>query len=417
MMQDWLLRFWVSFWGVTAEMAPWLLLGCLLAGVLHVVLPRDMIRRHLGGKSLWNVFKAVLFGVPLPLCSCGVLPTALGLKKEGAGNGATVGFLISTPQTGVDSISVSAAMLGLPFALFRVGVAFVTGILGGLATAVLAPDGVEGVRSDEAPRQGGSGTGGKIGEIAHYAFDDLLGGIWKWLLGGLLVSALLGSLLPADFFAGRSWASGWSGMFVMLALSTPLYICATGSVPVAAALVRAGLSPGCALVFLMAGPATNAATLAALYRALGRRVTVIYLSTIVIGSLLFGRAFEFLLDLSPEVAVHHHGSSGGIVHGVAAAVLLLLFLRLAWRGLSGPPRRPQAEPAPAARPVATVEVPVSGLTCDHCQRVLHRALSDLPGVVRTQVDRLHGRATVEGHGIDRAAVIQAVRQAGFEAAP
>ncbi len=313
-----------ELWSVAAQLSPWLLLGCLLAGVLHVIVPVDFIRSHLGGSRFLNVLKAVLFGVPLPLCSCSVLPAGLALKKDGASDGAAVGFLISTPQTGVDSITVSAAMLGWPFAILKVVAATVTGLVGGLITNLTAPP-ITGV-PQAAPRPSPRASRQPLRlarEVLEYGFIEILGSIWKWLLLGLLVSALVSTLVPEQSLAGKVWAQGFPGMLAMLAIGVPLYVCTTGSLPIAAALVRAGMSPGAALVFLMAGPATNAATISTLWKMLGRAATFVYLGTVAVTAIVAGLALNALYaGGGAEICAACHSEIPAAVRWASVAALL-----------------------------------------------------------------------------------------------
>ena len=418
---SWLVQILHEFWYVSAQLSPWLLLGCLLAGVLHVILPPDLVRTHLGGSGFMNVVKAVLLGVPLPLCSCSVLPTGLALKKDGAGDGAVVGFLISTPQTGVDSITVSAAILGWPFAILKVVAATVTGLLGGALTNLTTPP-RHGLQPAAPPRQRRSGRTlvAVVSETLEYGFVELLAGIWKWLLAGLLVSAVVSALVPAQSLAGKAWAGGFTGMLVMLAIGIPLYVCTTGSLPIAAALVRAGMSPGAALVFLMAGPATNAATIAAIWRTLGRRVTAIYLGTIIAGSLLFGWLFDNVVQVAPGAAPDCHMEAPGGIGQASALALFGLFAYLALRDWSAA-RSPRgaacchaAATAATAASTETLHVAVKGLTCPNCSRKLQRVLAGLQGVSAATVDHVAGQATVTGQGLRREDILSAIRSVGFE---
>jgi len=419
-MTDWFSHFIEALWSVAAELSPWLLLGCVLAGLLHVVVPADFIRHHLGGNRFLNVVKAVLFGVPLPLCSCSVLPAGLALKKDGASDGAAVGFLISTPQTGVDSITVSAAVLGWPFAVLKVVAATVTGLAGGLLTNLLVPVPPHGgAPATAVPRPGAHGPRRPlqiVTEVLAYGFLEILGSIWKWLLFGLLVSALVTSLVPAQSLTGKVWAQGFPGMLALLAIGIPLYVCTTGSLPIAAALVRAGMSPGAALVFLMAGPATNAATIAALWRGLGRRVTLVYVGTIAVGSLLFGWLFDAVVQAVPAAGTACHAEAAGWVGHLSAAGLFGLCAYFGWRDIrarravcSAPSCQAAAGPAPER-----LEVPVRGLTCPNCARKLQGALAALAGVTAAAVSHEAGTATVAGRGLRREAVEKAIRNAGFE---
>lgn len=309
-------------WEVTLELAPWLLLGAAIAGAMHAWLPHGLVERGLSGEG--GVARAVAIGVPMPLCSCGVIPVGLGLKRQGAGDGPAVGFLISTPQTGVDSILVTASMLGWPFALFKVAVALATGLIGGWITKAVTPAPAPTLPViDNAPEPS---TMERVRDAFAHG-DELLRSIWRWLVFGVLVSAALSAWLPEDAF-GRLAAYGpLAAMGVALGVSLPLYVCATASVPIAAALVQAGLPLGAVLVFLMAGPATNAATIGAVYRGLGPRPLAVYLATIVVGSVLGGLAFEAIADTSRlQLAADQGGHDHGAAHpwwAVACGLVLV----------------------------------------------------------------------------------------------
>ncbi len=322
-------RFALVFWQLMLELAPSLLLGLSIAGLLHVFMPKGWIGRGLGKPGIASVFRAVLFGVPMPLCSCGVVPTAIGLKNDGASRGAATGFLISTPQTGVDSILVSAAFLGWPFALFKVAAAFVTGLVGGSVV-----DALEREPSDRSTVKMPMSMVGeqlwwrRFVEAFRYAVFDLLAMIDLWLLVGLLASVLITLLIPGGSLQQVDWVQGTGGMFLMLALSMPLYVCTTSSVPIAASLIAAGMPMGAALVFLMAGPATNVATLGAVYRGLGGRVLTVYLLTVALMSMAFGLVFEGLLGDVADLSVGHaHGTDWlALISAVVLSILLLALL-------------------------------------------------------------------------------------------
>ncbi len=323
-------------WSVLAELAPWLLFGALLAALLHVLLPRNLIRRQLSGYA--GVMKAVALGVPLPLCSCGVIPAGIGLRRTGASNGSAMGFLISTPQTGVDSILVSATFLGLPFALFKVAAAAATGVAGGWWVEAMKDDGapVEDAAPDDlldAESSDGRRIGGKLLPKISAMVDhgtELLRSIWRWVAVGILVSAAIEVLLPQQAWLDLAALGTFGAAAAALVISLPLYVCATASVPIAAALVANGLPLGAALVFLMAGPATNVATVGAVYRGFGRKVTAAYLTIVVVGSLGFAVLFETLIGgAAPRAGhAHEHGASWW-----AAASAILLALMFGWFGL------------------------------------------------------------------------------------
>jgi uncharacterized membrane protein YraQ (UPF0718 family)/copper chaperone CopZ len=376
-----------AIWRILTELAPWLLLGTLIAAVLHVVLPRNLVRRQLRG--YWGVVKAVLLGVPMPLCSCGVIPAGLGLKRDGASDGAAVGFLISTPQTGVDSILVSASFLGWPFALFKVVSAGITGLVGGW-WAEAASGSAAGAGADD-----GGGAETPRGSAGRRMFDhgiDILRSIWRWLVFGIVVSAAIDVLVPDQALAALGRFGSLGAGVAALLVALPLYVCATASVPIAAALVGAGMPAGAALVFLMAGPATNVATIGAVYHALGKRVLAIYLTTIVVGSLGLGVVFDGVIGSAAARAAmaHAHGSAWW---GVASAALLVALL--VWFAVEDLVRL--AKRGAQAMPDATsLEIPIEGMTCQNCVRHVETALRATEGVTSVEVALEPGRAVVTG---------------------
>jgi uncharacterized membrane protein YraQ (UPF0718 family)/copper chaperone CopZ len=398
-------------WQVMLDLSPSLLLGLLIAGLMHVYLPRGFVHRGLHRPDMGSVARASLIGVPLPLCSCGVIPTALGLHREGASKGATTAFLISTPQTGVDSILVSAALLGWPFALFKVVAAFVTGLLGGALVNRFAAAGASPASPPAADAQEAAPRGG-LGEALRYALFDLLAAIDLWIIAGVLVAALITVWLPTDSLVGHGWTQGVGGMLLVLAIAIPLYVCTTGSVPIAASLIAAGMPTGTALVFLMAGPATNVATLGAVYRVLGGRVLILYLAVVVVMSMVLGLAFDSLLAAqAAPVAAHRHGVDW--VATLAAVLLTLLLGFLLLRRLHARMRtdRPPAEGPAAADGVLTLRV--EGMSCGHCVASVKKALEGLDAVEEADPDLSSGLVRVRGTRLDAEALAAAVEQAGF----
>jgi uncharacterized membrane protein YraQ (UPF0718 family) len=342
-MTEFLLAILGAAWDTTRQMAPYLLFGFLVAGALSVVISPEFVERHLGGRGLWPVLKAALFGVPLPLCSCGVIPVATSLRRHGASRGATTAFLLSTPQTGVDSILVTYSLLGPVFAVFRPVVAFVTGLLGGWLVDAREREAVGG--SDDPPPCEDDccrprGRRNPVWRALRYGFVDLPADIGRPLLAGLAVAGLIAGLVPDDFFAGVL-GTGIVGMLAMMAVGIPLYVCATASVPIAAALMAKGVSPGAAMVFLVTGPATNAATVATVWKVLGRRTALTYLGVVAVSALGSGLLLDGLLTArAPQLLdAHAHGMlPGWFSTGSAVALLGLLaaaVLRPAARRLFG----------------------------------------------------------------------------------
>ncbi|HPO44699.1 MAG TPA: SO_0444 family Cu/Zn efflux transporter [Spirochaetota bacterium] len=258
-----------EIWHTFNEAAPYILFGTFMAGVIQTFVDKDRIVRHLGKPGFKSVFMAALFGVPLPLCSCGVLPTAMSLRKNGASRGATLAFMISTPETGIDSIMLSFALLDPIMAVFRPVAAFITAVVAGVMENLLGhkEKALEPPKEEKCPHcSEGAARSIARGQNQHYgkrfiggmeyAFVDLLGDIALWLALGIGIGGVISFFIPASFienYLGR----GLSAMFIMLLIGIPLYICASASTPIASALIAKGMAPGAALVFLLVGPATN----------------------------------------------------------------------------------------------------------------------------------------------------------------
>jgi uncharacterized membrane protein YraQ (UPF0718 family)/copper chaperone CopZ len=398
-------------WTTLCVMAPYLLAGFLAAGVLSLFIRPEWVERHLGGRGLKPVAKAALLGVPLPLCSCGVIPVAAGLRRHGASRGATVAFLLSTPQTGADNILVVLSLLGPVFAVFSPIAAFATGLLGGTLTALAERS----EASAPAPCAGdccASGTGARaLWSGLQYGFVTLARDIAAPLLVGVLIAGTLTALVPEDFFTG-ALGTGFTGILVMMLLGIPVYVCATASVPIAAALMLKGVSPGAALAFLITGPATNAATVATVWKMLGRRTAFIYLGTILVAALGLGLLLNAVFAATgaspkPTLAAAHVHAEGVGPFRVTAAVALLVVL-----GASFLPRRAKGTAEEVAN---AMTLQVTGMTCAHCAEKVRAALAALPGVCAAQVDLAAGRATVTGEALDAEGLCQALRDAGYEA--
>ena len=345
------------------EMSPYLLLGFFFAGLMHAFIPRSIYKRFLSGQNLRSVINAALLGIPLPLCSCGVLPTAMSLRKEGASHGAVVSFLIATPQTGIDSIVATYSLMGLPFAIIRPIVALVTAVLGGVLvnsrpTPMPLPvkEGSshsccheheekdtcychehkeeedccchhEDSVATPSPTRGGLGRG--LLSALRYAYVDMVKDIGKWLVIGLIVAALITVLVPDDWFAIFKDNTPLS-MLLVLCISIPMYICATGSIPIAVALMLKGLTPGAALVLLMAGPAANMASILVIRQQLGTRTLIAYLASIIAGAVLFGFGIDNLLPrewfTSALVATQECHSTGTWFQWLCTGLLTALLI-------------------------------------------------------------------------------------------
>jgi uncharacterized membrane protein YraQ (UPF0718 family) len=274
-------------------MSPYLLLGFLFAGFLKAYVPKERYIRHIAKPNFRSVLWGSLAGIPLPLCSCGVMPTGISLNKEGASKGSTIAFLTSTPQTNVHSMIATYSLMGLPFAVMRGLAAFITGLAGGVAANKLDKTGYQG-NIETTCEKTGFQSKNKMVTALHYGFVELLQDIGKWLVIGIVLAGLLAIFLPDAVFS-TYLNNPLLNMLIVLAIAIPTYTCTMGSIPMAAVLMMKGLSPGAAFVFLMAGPVTSIASMTVIGKALGKRTLLIYLINIVLGAILFGMAIDYLL--------------------------------------------------------------------------------------------------------------------------
>ena len=350
-----------NFLELFLESAPWLLLGLLIAGLLKMFVSMEWMNKQLGGYGFKTVVKAALFGAPLPLCSCGVIPAAVGLRRAGASKAATTTFMVSTPETGVDSVSVSYILLGPFMAIVRPIAAVVSAIVAGLLVGPDSKDDVitQGAQNDNKPEAETSccssktesdshhghehslhehsshehsqdipnGFFSKIWAGIHYAATDLVRDTTIWLLVGIFFAAVVKTYVPEDFLAHHG--SGIIAMLVMIAISVPMYICATASTPIAAGLLLAGISPGAVLVFMLAGPATNIATLGVVTKELGKRALYGYLGGVIGVAVIFGFITDFVVEkfgivVAPQIGEQHAmlPSSVVAISGIILAVLM-----------------------------------------------------------------------------------------------
>lgn len=335
----------LSSWDMLQQASIYILFGLLIGGLLKMFLSPSYVAAHLGSGRFSSVFKAALLGIPIPLCSCGVLPAAASLKKQGANNGATTAFLISTPESGVDSISITWALLDPIMTIARPISAFISAFVAGCAENFFNPpdknkqatpdlscpidnccDGID-CPPDEHKHHHPLLEKLRIG--VKYAVTDLWADLVGWFFVGILLAGLISVLVP-DAVIARYLGGGLGSMLLMLTFGIPLYICATASTPIAAAFIMKGVSPGTALVFLLVGPATNVTSLSVLVGMLGKRATILYLSSIAIVSVLCGLAVDAVylsLGISAVAAV---GQAAEVLPGwlMTAATLLLLALSI-----------------------------------------------------------------------------------------
>lgn len=340
---EYVLDFLKALLDLSNAMAPYILFGLMFAGILHEIVPESIVTKHLGTESISSVVKATIFGIPLPVCSCGVVPLATSIKKSGASRGATLSFLISTPITGVDSILATYGIFGWVFTLYRVLSSMVIAMVAGILTNIFDKEPAKEIKTQmswaqkeiksccspmapSAYRRAEPKMGFSIAKALRYAFITLLGDIARPLLWGLVLGALISVAIPqnlSELLIEYSWVS----YIIVIAIAVPMYVCATASLPIAAALMLSGVSAGAAFVFLSAGPATNTVTIGVVKKMLGNRSLYIYLGTIVIGSVVFGLGLDYIFTVSqitPQSLLHLHEEAGAL--SLASSVILWGFV-------------------------------------------------------------------------------------------
>ena len=388
----------VDLW---TAMAPYLLLGMFFAGILHVFIGTDFITRHLGGNNLGTIIKASLFGIPLPICSCGVIPVAASLQKEGASKSATLSFLVSTPTTGVDSILASYSLLGPLFAIFRPLAAFITGITIGLLNFIFNREPQEKVTEIHHHSKNEISIKNKITKVFSYGFIELAEDIGKWLVIGVLIGGVLTAAIPQEFIE-KFLPFQWIHFIIMLGIALPLYVCATGSIPIAAAFLQMGFSPGAALVFLIAGPATNTVTLSFVRTKLGKRAFYLYIISIVSISLIAGMLFNYVFAfLGGELSIisphgEHVSHTLRMISGIILAIIIFIgFIKF---------KQEKVE--------MKNEFIVNDMDCKHCKMTIENKLSSLEGVTKVSVNIDEKTVGVDGN-VDTKIIEDAIRDAGY----
>lgn len=397
--KEFILSFIIDFIYILGEMSPYLLLGFFFAGLLYSFVPKYQIEKYFNGSPFRSSFMASILGIPLPLCSCGVIPTGTALYKNGASKGAAISFLISTPQTGVDSILATFSLMGLPFAIIRPIAALITGVSGGIISSYITKN----EKDDQPPPlkvKNEKSFIEKLGDVFRYGFVEFIQDISKWLLIGLFLAAFISALIPGDFFEILN-ISPFFQMLIILAISIPLYICATGSIPLAAILILKGMSPGAAFVLLMAGPATNAATITMIGKVLGKRSLFVYLGTIIIGALSFGLLIDYVLpgewftQIANQQLGHIHGAQLHWWQITSGIVLMLLIINGYIRKYLNSKQQFNNQINNSMMEIQTIKV--EGMTCNHCKANVENNLVKLPFVESAKVNLSDKTVTLEGN--------------------
>ena len=412
---DYMLLFLREMWVLCLEMAPYLLLGMLVSGLISIFIDSSFIFKHIGQKNAGSVLKSTLFGIPLPLCSCGVIPVAATLRESGASKGATVSFLVSTPQTGVDSIFLTYGMLGPMFALFRPLAALASGFFSGIVINNFDHDMHHHLsESDNAPKTKES-LDKRIISGVKYGFLTLPADIVIPLTQGLVVAAAIAILIPPQFIAEHFSSSNLIQYTMMLAVSLPIYVCATASIPIAVVLMAKGITPGAAFIFLMAGPATNASSIAVIKNILGKRTLYHYLVLIAFTAISFGYILDnFLTVTLPDMSSHTHHHVMDDYGSIILSVIFLVILVNAYFYRSNSESTDSTDiENNIENDQEKIAITVDGMTCSHCKESVESAIYSFSGVASASVDLLTGNVIVVGSGLDETALKEKITAKGF----
>ena len=404
------------------EMAPYIVLGLIFVGLLNLFINKDLIARQIGEKSFMSNLKAALIGIPLPLCSCGVIPGAVYMSKSGASKGATISFLISTPQTGVDSIIATYGMMGPVFAIFRPLAALIMGILGGTFINTIDKDEPEkkkfiNLAQFQPATKPDLRT--RINSTAKYAFVEFLDDISAQFVLGVIIAGLIAFFIPDDFFADSAINSGILGMLIMIAIGIPMYICATASIPIALSLMMKGFSPGVAFVFLAAGPATNVASFAIISKTLGKKIAFYYVGTIAVLAIVMGYLLEWIFSVigtSSILHVHEHDHGTFLIpHNFAIIISIIFAVMLGFsfyrKYFAKFFRKSEGNIMESGTAQSVVEI--EGMTCNHCVANVKRAIEKVPGVQSVDVRLDENKAYIQGD-FDMNKVKAAVDEIGYK---
>ncbi|MGB7063104.1 MAG: permease [Candidatus Zixiibacteriota bacterium] len=401
-MIDLLLNAIKQIWEFALIVSPWLILGFLFSALIHAFIGERFIRQHLGGGGFASVWKATVFGIPLPICSCGVIPLAAGLRKDGASKAATMSFLVSTPTTGIDSIFVTYAFLGATFAIVRPISALFGGLLVGALVSLLVKEKSEIANIEPAGARVLS-LKGRLVDGLKYGFGVLPEDIGKTVMVGVLLGGAIAAFLPQDF--SQEYLSNPIIAYpLMLVISIPLYVCAIGSVPIAAAMMTKGLMPGAALAFLIAGTATNVVTIAFVAKKFGKNMVLIYLVSIMLLAVASGIVLDFLMG---GVVVKEMLFKGRELPYWLQLACLILFVGLVLRDSLGT----RGKGMPKAR--FTFHVP--NMECKHCQMKVEQAVKELPGVRNVEVLLGDNLVKVDGE-VDEKSLKEKIEEAGYTVA-
>ena len=403
-----------EIWSLCLDMSPYLLLGMLVSGLIFIFIDSSIIYRQIGDKDFISILKSTLFGIPLPLCSCGVIPVAATLRDSGASKGSTVSFLVSTPQTGVDSIFLTYGMLGPVFALFRPLAAFFSGVFSGVIINKLDKDEHHHLPDQELKETEDQSLIERLRLGFNYGFISLPADIVVPLFQGLIVAAAISIFLPPDIIANHFAANKYLQFFMMLAISIPLYVCATASIPIAVALMAKGISPGAAFVFLMAGPATNASSIAVIKNILGKQTLYYYVMLIGVTAIVFGVLLDFfLMFIPPTIPNIHHHDHGGTLRILLNTIFILVMVNAYLSRFRKDNEVLVEDTEESGESLEYLEMIVEGMTCGHCKESVESVVNSFNSVEEASVDLMSGKVALSGKGIELNMIKEKIISRGF----
>jgi uncharacterized membrane protein YraQ (UPF0718 family)/copper chaperone CopZ len=396
-MFDILLNILIEIWHLLLIVSPWLLLGFIIAGIIHSFIGEEFVKNHLGGSGFIPVLKSTLFGIPLPVCSCGVIPIAAGLRRDGASKASTMAFLVSTPTTGVDSLFVTYAFLGVLYMIARPLAALIAGLF--IGVLVYSSEKEPRVQTSDHGSHSHISVSDRIRKALSYGFGTLPEDISKSLLFGIIAGGILFAIIPRDIASGYL-SNPLIAYPLVLAIAIPLYVCAIGAVPIAAALLSKGLMPGAALTFMIAGPATNTVTLAFIGQKLGKKILLLYVTAIIGIAVVFGIVFDVITS---GRAVNHMLSPGEkipmIIQLISAILILALLLRTFVKQKS-------------KEVDMDYSFYVPNMTCKHCAMTIEQAVKQVAGVKRVKIFPDKKLVKIDGN-IDENVIRKQIENAGY----
>ncbi len=397
------------------EISPYLILGFFFAGLLHILLGEKYIKKHFAGRGVLSVVKAAIFGIPLPVCSCAVIPLAESLRRDGASKSATLSFLVSTPSSGVDSIFATYALMGPVYAVFRPIASFFSGILAGIVTHWQErKEGSGSIAASTADVQDQNKNEQKktFKEAFVYGFRVIPSEIARWLIIGVVIGGAISALVPEDF-GSRYLHSPLLSYVVILLISIPIYVCATGSIPIAASLIAKGVLPGAALAFLIAGPATNTVTVSFLFKRMGAKITALYILSIVVVSVAAGLLFDWIwqtMEMNVGLIIEGGAHLPHLIKHLSAIALLIIFIIGKYDFSKFFARFRTDSGDKMSKNIFKIKVP--DMTCRHCKMKIDNALRSVPEIQSVFIDLNTKEVEVESV-LDRQLVIKRIKEEGY----